>query len=93
MNLIDVDAGLPEVCDMDDETKNEEFGFDLVNDDSLQHQNLFVLTDKSMGRSNRPQSGMFGFAGDAIVSFAQPNDQIEENDIIATEEDLLFIQQ
>jgi hypothetical protein len=35
MNLIDVDAGLPEVCDMDDETKNEEFGFDLVNDDSL----------------------------------------------------------
>ena len=45
-----------------------------------------------MGRSNRPQSGMFGFAGDAIVSFAQPNDQLEENDIIATEEDLLFIQ-
>lgn len=45
-----------------------------------------------MGRSNRPQSGMFGFAGDNIVSFAQPNDQLEENDIIATEEDLLFIQ-
>lgn len=70
MNLIDVDAGLPEVCDMDDEKNNQEFGFELINDDDLQHKNLFVLSDKSMGRSNRPQSGMFGFAGNNIVSFA-----------------------